>query len=471
MHALSDNILLNTDSYKSSHYLQYPPNTQFISSYVESRGGDYPNIVFFGLQMFIKDYLLKPITQAMIDEAEQILVAHGVPFNRPGWEYIVNAHGGYLPLHIQAIPEGMVTEPGQVMMQIVNTDAQCFWLTSYLETMLLRAAWYGTTVATRSYACKQLIAGYLLETGADLSGLDFKLHDFGARGVSSFESAAISGLAHLVNFKGTDTLSGVLAAKRYYRESGMPAFSIPAAEHSTITAWGREREADAYQNMLNQFIGPDRIVAVVSDSYDLWHALDLWGTRFKQQIIDSGGRLVVRPDSGDPVEVVLKTVQTLEQHFGSEPVNGYRLLHPAVRVIQGDGVNIDSIGRILERLKQAGYSADNVAFGMGAGLLQKLDRDTLKFAMKASAIRIGDDWQDVYKDPVTDPGKQSKRGRLALIRDASGQLQTLREADLAGQCNLLRDVYRNGELLIDQTFNEIRSRCALSLSPSPLLQP
>lgn len=462
MHPLSDNLILNTDSYKSSHYLQYPPGTQFVSSYVESRGGDYPNIVFFGLQMFIKDYLLKPITAAMLDEAEAVLSAHGVPFNRPGWQYIVDAHGGYLPLQIQAMPEGMVTEPGQIMMQIVNTDPECFWLTSYLETMILRAAWYGTTVATRSYACKQLIARYLQETGADLSGLDFKLHDFGARGVSSFESAAIAGLAHLVNFKGTDTLTAVLAAKRYYHDSGMPAFSIPAAEHSTITAWGREGEADAYQNMLKQFIGPDKLVAVVSDSYDLWQALDLWGTRFKQQIVESGGRLVVRPDSGDPVEVVLKTVQKLEQHFGSETVNGYRLLHPAVRVIQGDGVNINSIGQILENLKTHGYSADNLAFGMGAGLLQKLDRDTLKFAMKASAICINGSWQDVYKDPVTDPGKQSKRGRLALVRNDDGRLQTMREEELGRRDNLLRSVYRNGELLIDETFNEVRNRAALS---------
>lgn len=462
MHALSDNLILNTDSYKSSHYRQYPPGTRFVSSYVESRGGDYPNIVFFGLQMFIKDYLLKPVTAAMLDEAEAVLGAHGVPFNRPGWQYIVDAHGGYLPLHIQAMPEGMVTEPGQVMMQIVNTDPECFWLTSYLETMILRAAWYGTTVATRSYACKQLIARYLKETGADLSGLDFKLHDFGARGVSSFESAAIAGLAHLVNFKGTDTLSAVLAAKRYYNESGMPGYSIPAAEHSTITAWGREREADAYQNMLNQFIGPDKLVAVVSDSYDLWQALDLWGTRFKRQIMESGGRLVVRPDSGDPVEVVLKTVQKLEQHFGSETVNGYRLLHSAVRVIQGDGVNIKSIGLILENLKQHGYSADNLAFGMGAGLLQKLDRDTLKFAMKASAICIADTWQDVYKDPVTDPGKQSKRGRLALVQNADGRLKTIREVELGGRENLLRSVYRNGELLIDEKLSEVRSRAVLN---------
>ncbi|WP_150049226.1 MULTISPECIES: nicotinate phosphoribosyltransferase [Methylomonas] len=461
MHSLADNLILNTDSYKSSHYLQYPPGTRYVSSYVESRGGDYPQIVFFGLQMFIKDYLLNPVTPAMVDQAETVLTEHGLPFNRTGWRHIVERHQGYLPLEIQAIPEGMLTEPGQVMMQIVNTDPACFWLTSYLETMLLRAAWYGTTVASRSYACKQLIARYLRETGADLSGLDYKLHDFGARGVSSFESAAIAGLAHLVNFKGTDTLAAVLAAKRYYGVDEMPAFSIPAAEHSTITAWGREREADAYQNMLDRFLAPDKTVAVVSDSYDLWHALECWGTRFKRQIVESGGRLVVRPDSGDPVEVVLQTVQRLDHHFGAETVNGYRLLHPAVRVIQGDGVDIRSIERILHALKQAGYSADNVAFGMGAGLLQKLDRDTLKFAMKASAICIDDTWHDVYKDPVTDPGKQSKRGRLALIRAESGRLHTVTESALGDRTNLLRTVYKNGTLLIEQNLSEIRQRAGL----------
>ena len=246
---LFNNIILNTDSYKASHYKQYPPGTQFLSYYIESRGGEYDEIVFFGLQMFLKSYLLQPITPTMIDAAEQILIPHGLPFNRHDWEYIVNQYGGYLPIAIEAIPEGSITQPGQIMAQIVNTDERCFWLPSYLETMLLRAVWYGTTVATRSRCCKQLIARYLQDTADDLSGLDFKLHDFGARGVSSQESAAISGLAHLVNFKGTDTLAAILAAQTYYHATDMPAFSIPAAEHSTITSWGKTGEIHAYANM------------------------------------------------------------------------------------------------------------------------------------------------------------------------------------------------------------------------------
>jgi nicotinamide phosphoribosyltransferase len=462
MNPIFDNLILNTDSYKSSHYLQYPPGTQFVSSYIESRGGDYQDIVFFGLQMFIKTYLLKPINQEMIDEAEQILVAHGEPFNRAGWEHILKVHDGFLPIKIEAIPEGMIIEPSQIMAQVVNTDSKCFWLTSYLETMILRACWYGTTVATRSYACKKLIASYLHDTADNLSGLEFKLQDFGARGVSSQESAAIAGLAHLVNFKGTDTLAGILAAKRYYNESNMPAFSIPAAEHSTITAWGRDLEIEAYRNMLKQFLGKDKVVAVVSDSYNLWQALEMWGTEFKQTIENSQGRLVIRPDSGNPVEVVLKTMQKLDSLFGTSlNFKGYKILPSYIRVIQGDGVNIKSIGEILEVLKQAGYSADNLAFGMGAGLLQKLDRDTLKFAMKASAVQINGDWQDVYKDPITDHGKESKRGRLALIRNAAGRLETIAAGDIGIHPNLLRPVYSNGKLLADNTLTQIRERAVI----------
>ncbi len=465
MNPIFDNIILNTDSYKSSHFLQYPPGAQTISSYVESRGGDYPEIIFFGLQMFLKEYLCAPINQAMIDEAEMILSAHGVPFNKAGWRYILDKHGGYLPVAIEAVPEGQLMGPGQVMLQMVNTDENCFWLTNYLETMVLRACWYPTTVATRSYQCKKLIHRFLTETADDTDGLTFKLHDFGARGVSSQESAAISGLAHLVNFQGTDTLAAVLAAKRYYNESAMPAFSIPAAEHSTITAWGQAHEKDAYGNMLKQFLGPDKAVAVVSDSYDLWKALAMWGDDFKTTIKQSGGALIVRPDSGDPVEIVLKTVQTLAGYFGvTENAKGYQVLPSYVRVIQGDGVNINSIEQILQALKNAGFSAENIAFGMGAGLLQKLNRDILKFAMKASAIKVNGEWRDVFKDPVTDPGKQSKKGRLALVQNDQGGLETVRLEQLNNRRNWLKPVFRNGELLQEYSLAEIRERAGLSFS-------
>ena len=228
--SIAKSIILNTDSYKVSMFKQYPVGTTGVYSYIESRGGRYDRTVFFGLQAFIKEYLLDPITQNDIDFAEEILTAHGEPFNRAGWQYILDKHMGYLPVVIKAVPEGSVIPVKHVLATIENTDPECFWLTTWLETALLRAVWYPTTVATQSWTIKQVIKNFLEKTG-DPSTINFKLHDFGARGVSSMESAGIGGAAHLVNFMGTDTITGVLYAREFYN-AGISGFSIPAAEHS-----------------------------------------------------------------------------------------------------------------------------------------------------------------------------------------------------------------------------------------------
>lgn len=405
-----DNPILDTDSYKASHWLQYPPNTDATFFYVESRGGTYDRTVFFGLQAVLKARLERPVTHADVDEARDFFAAHGEPFNDEGWRYIVDTHGGRLPVRVRAVPEGSVVPTHQALVTIESTDPRTYWLPSYLETRLLRL-WYPVTVATTSWHARQTIAHYLDTTSDDpVAQIPFKLHDFGARGVSSAESAGLGGMAHLVNFLGTDTVSGVLAARAYYGEP-MAGFSIPAAEHSTITSWGRDHEVDAYRNMLRHFAKPGSLVAVVSDSYDIYHAIkEHWGKTLRDEVIASGATVVVRPDSGDPVEVVHRCVSLLDEAFGSI-VNGkgYRVLNH-VRVIQGDGVNPDSIRAILERITTAGYSADNLAFGMGGALLQKLTRDTQKFALKCSAARVDGVWRDVWKDPVTDQGKLSSAG-------------------------------------------------------------
>ena len=450
------NLILNTDSYKTSHYLQYPQGAEFVSSYIESRGGVYASTVFFGLQMFLKEYLTKPITLADIDEAEVICTTHGVPFNRQGWLHILNAHDGYLPIEIEAVPEGTEVPTGNVLVQVVNTDPACAWLTSYVETALLRAVWYPTTVATVSKACQNVIARYLNETADNLNGLLFKLHDFGARGASSEETVAIGGLAHLVNFMGTDSLSAIVAARRYYG-ADMAGFSIPAAEHSTITSWGRDGEVAAYANMLKQFGGKDKLVAVVSDSYDFWNVIDnVWGGELKEAVEATGGTLVIRPDSGDPVKMVPEAIERLMKKFGfTLNTKGYKVLPTCVRLIQGDGVCAASIEAILAEVKAKGLSADNVAFGMGGELLQKVNRDTQKFAMKASAICVNGQWRDVYKDPITDQGKRSKKGRLALIR-VNGQFQTVNRDAISAGANELVTVFRNGKLLVEYTLAEVR---------------
>ena len=459
----SSNIILNVDSYKASHYKQYPPGTTNVSSYIEARGGIFDKSVFFGLQIFIAENLTVPVTNDDIDEAKTIFEAHGVPFNESGWRYIVEEYNGYLPIEIQAVPEGTVMPVQNVMVQVVNTDPNCAWLTSYVETALLRAVWYPTTVATVSWSCRNVIKRYMEATADSLEGLPFKLHDFGARGATSEEAAAIGGAAHLVNFQGTDTISGILAAKRYY-QAEMAGFSIPAAEHSTITSWGREGEADAYANMVEQFAGPGKLVAVVSDSYDLWNAIDnIWGDELKDKVEQSGGTLVVRPDSGDPVEIVTKTVERLMAKYGfSLNGKGYRVLPDCIRVIQGDGVSEATIEAILAAMKARQQSAENVAFGMGGELLQKINRDTKKFAMKASAAKVNGQWRDVYKDPITDQGKRSKKGRLALVKDDNGEFSTVIEQELDGRENCLVTVFRNGDIIKSYSFEEIRQRAAIN---------
>ncbi|WP_431687411.1 nicotinate phosphoribosyltransferase [Hahella sp. NBU794] len=458
---MKNSIILNVDSYKTSHYLQYPAGATQVSSYIESRGGAFEKAVFFGLQMFIKEYLTKPITADDIEEAKLVYQAHGVPFNEEGWRYILDKHEGYLPIEIQAAPEGTVMDVKNVMVQVINTDRNCAWLTSYVETALLRAVWYPTTVATVSWSCRNIIKRYLEETADTIEGLPFKLHDFGARGASSEETAAIGGAAHLVNFMGTDTVSGIMAARRYYG-ADMAGFSIPAAEHSTITSWGKEAEVDAYANMLEQFAEPGKLVAVVSDSYDLWNAIDnLWGEALKTKIERSGGTLVVRPDSGDPVAIVTETIERLMRKFGfTVNSKGYRVLPACIRVIQGDGISLHTIEAILAAMKARKQSAENIAFGMGGELLQKVNRDTLKFAMKASAICVKGIWRDVYKDPITDQGKRSKKGLLALVKGLDGGFQTVRRQDLGNREDQLVTVFRNGDLMKEWTFDEVRANAA-----------
>ncbi len=459
---LAKNIILNTDSYKVSMFKQYPAGTTNVYSYIESRGGRYDRTVFFGLQAFIKEYLLEAITQADIDIADEILTAHGEPFNRAGWQYILDKHNGYLPVVIRSVPEGTVVPVSNVLATIENTDPECFWLTTWLETALLRAVWYPTTVATQSWTIRKVILDYLERTG-DPSLIDFKLHDFGARGVSSLESAGIGGAAHMVNFMGSDTVTGVLYAREFYN-AGVAAFSIPAAEHSTITSWGREGEVDAYRNMLNQFAKPGSIVAVVSDSYDVFNAASkLWGEELRQQVIDSGATVVIRPDSGDPDTVCRKLVQILGDKFGyTTNAKGYKVLNN-VRLIQGDGVNEHTIRTILGGFQAYGWSADNIAFGMGGALLQQLDRDTQKFAMKCSNVTVNGEDRDVVKDPITDPGKKSKAGRVQLWKSGGEWVTAVKQPTgwtdkgIGPFANMLEEVYRDGKILKEITFDEVRA--------------
>lgn len=454
---MNENLILDVDSYKASHWLQYPPGTTGMYSYFESRGGRWSETVFFGLQYILREYLSKPVTAAMVEEAKAFFEAHGEPFNYDGWMGIVRDHDGRLPVRIKAVPEGTVVPTHNILMSVESTDPRYFWVVSWIETLLVRL-WYPTTVATQSHYIKRTILSALKTSADDPKGeIAFKLHDFGARGVSSRETAGIGGMAHLVHFMGSDTVEGVRYANHYYGcKGGMAAFSIPAAEHSTITMWGREREADAYRNMLQQYGGKGRLVACVSDSWDVFNAVEnLWCDELRDEVEQMGGTLVIRPDSGDPAEVVLKLLQILERKVPMQKnAAGYKVLPPYFRIIQGDGVDADSISRILSIMLQHGYSASNIAFGCGGALLQKLDRDTQKFAFKCSSATVNGSDVPVYKDPVTDNGKRSKRGRLSLVK-RDGRLCTIEGED---KDDLLQTVFENGRILIETTLDDVRSR-------------
>lgn len=464
MTRLHDNIILLTDSYKLSHYKQYPQGTEKVYSYFESRNGaQFDKTIFFGLQYFLKRYLQGEIvTRDAISQAEGIARKHmgnvDGAFNKEGWEYIRENHRGCLPIRIRAVPEGTPVGVSNVLMTIENTDPKCYWLPNYLETLLVQV-WYPCTVATISNHVRGVIKAGLEKTGTPAL-LPFKLHDFGFRGVSSVESAGIGGLAHLVNFMGTDTIAALGTGIEYY-DAGIAGFSIPASEHSTITSWGETHEVDAFRNMLRQY--PDGLVACVSDSFDINRACsELWGKELKEEVLNRNGCLVVRPDSGEIIPMVLNVLSRLGDAFGTYMnEKGYRVLNDKVRVIQGDGCTPETIEQVINAMIASGWSIDNIAFGMGGGLLQKVNRDTQRFAFKCSSIQNLGRELDVFKKPVSDPLKNSKGGRVILVRKkGTGELNTIREENFSGHSceHAMRTVFENGEVLVNDTFDQVKKR-------------
>jgi len=464
--------ILEADSYKHSHKPQYAPDVSRLMAYGSARSSAIKSIKstqFFGLQAVIQDKLMKPITHADIDYAKERIRLHGngkIFFAEEDFRKVVDVYKGFPPIRICAIKEGTNIAIGEIQYTIECDDPDLFWMVQFFETVILRGVWYPTTVSTISKECKRIIYKYLEQTCDDPDNeILFKLHDFGARGVSSGESAQLGGMAHLINFLGSDTMECLEAAKYLYGEE-MAGYSINASEHATITSWRREFEFKAYENMLNVFGGPGNMFACVSDSYNIFeHG---WGEVLLQKVVDSGSLLVIRPDSGDPISTVLRVVKILSEKFGyTMNKKGFKVLKN-VRVIQGDGVNLDSIESILCALTINGFSTENVAFGMGGALLQKCDRDTFGYAQKVCAAysTADNDWFDIYKDPVNG-GKTSKRGRLTLVEGTASKYHkgevievpahiTCRESELNGRKVLLELVYDYGFLERYQTFAEIR---------------
>lgn len=467
------NQILQTDAYKLTHYKQYPEKTEKVYSYLESRGGMFDSTVFFGLQAILLDNYSNSrtenrITPKKVDEAEEVAnqIFGYKYFNREGWDLIVNEHQGLLPLKIKAVQEGTVVPTRNVLMTIENTDPRLPWLTNFVESQLLQV-WYPITVATLSHEIKKLIKKYANQTGVDEVGV-CHLNDFGFRGTSSHQSASIGGAAHLLSFMGTDNLEAIRFIDNYYIDPQVSAasyaLSVMATEHSTTTIYGEENEEKAYDRFI-EITPDDAILSVVADSYDFFNAVDyIIGQKLMDKIITRKGRFIVRPDSGHPPHITVQCLDYLANRFPSKRVtkNGYKLLNEKVGIIYGDWMSYDMIEEVCQAMIEAGFAVhpDNVVFGMGGKLLQQVNRDTQKFAIKCSHAEIDGKPVDVFKRPKTDLAqKSSKRGKLKLIRieDSKGEnvFKTVPESH-PGE-DVLETVFLNGEVVKTQTFGEIKN--------------
>lgn len=465
------NFILMTDYYKHSHSMQLPKSVKRMYSYIESRGGKWDSTIFYGLQSYIKEYLEGTVfTLADIEEADRILNAgFGKSyFPKDQWIELFNSYGGKLPLVITAVKEGKRVATRNALVTISNTDDRFPWLTQFVETSLLRGIWYPTTVATLSRNIRDLIDTYA--KAQNTSTTPFHLNDFGARGSTSHESAGIAGSAHLVSFMGTDTIEGIQYAMKYYN-ADVCGFSVFATEHSTTTVWGEKNEVKAYEHFLNT-APDDAIISIVIDSYDTANAVkNLLGGKLKEKILARKGKVVFRPDSGDPVLMSCMVTEMLWDIFGGTERIGndgrmYKILDPHVGIIYGDGINYDSIGNILYQLSVRHFSIDNIVFGMGGALHSKVDRDTQKFACKACMAYFDRSEEALSLDrtgyvPVQKKSNSADKASFAgaprelYVIGAHGKTSVV-VPDLPG-INGHDLVFANGELVRNQTFDEVRN--------------
>jgi len=457
---LTKNLILNSDSYKMSHFSMYPPGTTNVYSYMESRGGKYEATIFYGLQGLLKEYLLQPVTYADVLEAERFSRDHGVPFNYEGWMKIVNVYGGLLPVTINAVAEGTLVDVRNVLMTVENNDPELPFITSYVETLALRL-WYPITVATRVFNMKKKLKPFF-DKSSETGFMDFAVLDFSARGCSSYETNMIGGSAYLTSFAGSDSMAAVMYAKKLYGGE-VVGFSVPATEHSVMCSYGQENEFESFQHLID--IQPENgILSVVSDTWNIYEAAEKW-VLLKDKIIKKNITLVVRPDSGHMREVLPKILRTLEDGFGyTVNSKGYHVLKN-VKVLWGDGINEDTVTDPFLIATSMGISADSIMTGSGGGLMQaNIDRDTNKFAFKASNITIDGVDHAIAKNPITDSGKSSKKGRMVLGKQMpEGPFFTYTSdanpMKFDWKDDYLDVVYENGQLVGEEvTMKQIRDR-------------
>lgn len=486
------NPMFNTDGYKLDHRRQYPKGTEFVYSNWTARGSrvkDVNEVTFVGLQYVIKKRLMEDFEQFFAADVDEVCAEYQTMLdnylgpNDIGTDHIRALHNlGYIPLEFKALPEGTRVPLRVPMLTVENTHPDFFWLTNYFETMLSNELWMPMTSATTASRIRSLLNDFAVKTTGGIEGVGFQGHDFSMRGMSGLDAAVTSAIGHLVAFTGTETVPVLNAVAHYYPLTGFLAGTVPATEHSVMCAGGQDDERETFQRLLDLY--PTQILSVVSDTWDFWNVLTDILPSLRDQILargEKGGKLVVRPDSGDPADIVCGTVaefgagttpaekgaiEVLWDEFGGE-VNeqGYKVLNPAVGLIYGDAMNFGRIQNILERLETKGFASTNMVFGIGSFNYQYQTRDTFGFAMKATNVVIEGEEKAIFKDPKTDSGlKKSLKGRIAVVKNASGSLvavDELWESHPYEDSNLLQTVWKDGEFVKEYTFDEVRANTGL----------
>jgi nicotinamide phosphoribosyltransferase len=490
---MTPDFITLVDGYKVDHRRQYPEGTQYVYSNFTPRSTRVEgqnDVVFFGLQYFLAAYLQELAHDtffskqrgATVKKYQRFLDSYLGP-NQIGTQHIADLHDlGYIPLRFKALPEGTRVPLRVPMFTVENTHPDFFWVTNYVETILSNVIWKACTSATTAYRFRKTLEHFAESTGGDKAFIDWQGHDFSFRGMSGPEDAALSGAGHLLSFTGTDTVPAIQLLDKYYSgENGLVGGSVAATEHSVMCAGGRTDELETFERLLKLY--PTGILSVVSDTWDLWNVLVSILPKLKEQILARNGKLVIRPDSGNPADILCGTdasqttsgvdthanwakrdgvVQTLWEIFGGT-VNdkGYKVLNPHIGAIYGDSINTERATEIMQRLQAKGFASTNVVFGCGSYNYQYVTRDTYGFAMKATWAQVNGEEHMLYKDPITDDGgKRSARGRVAVLRDVTENLflkDGLTKAEERTQpFNELSTVWQNGRFLGTWSLESVR---------------
>ena len=481
------NPFLLTDFYKVGHPFQYPKGTTLVYSNLtprKSRLDGVDEMTFFGLQYFIKEYLIAYFNENFFEQPKEKLmkeykrrVTSSLGGDLPTYEHIEKLHDlGYLPIEIKALPEGKSVKMKVPVITIVNTLPEYFWLTNFVESLISAILWQPCTSATVAKEYRKILNGFAEKTGMPKEFVQWQGHDFSFRGMSSLESAVLSGMGHLLSFTGTDTIPAIDALEYYYRanaDTELIGGSVPATEHSVMCSGSKDGEIETFKRLITE-VYPSGIVSIVSDTWDLWKVCTEYLSELKETILARDGKVVIRPDSGDPVDIICGNpngrtenerkgvVELLWDVFGgTETEKGYKLLDSHIGAIYGDSITRQRATEICQRLMDKGF-ASQVVFGIGSFTYQYNTRDTFGIAMKATYIEIGDKSREIFKKPITDDGtKISATGLLCVVKE-NNEYKLLDRVDWEKESQSeLKTVFKDGKLIKEFSLAEIRTNAEL----------